>query len=65
MDQVINDRFVVLSSRVPFPEEISKGEDVVVTIKGHQFIANCVKREFEDNQDGTEDAIYKLKFTAE
>lgn len=65
MDKPINQRFVMLSSRIPFPDDIETGDDVSVSIKGRSFIANCVKREFEDQQDGTENVVYKLKFVAE
>lgn len=65
MDKPINERFVKLSSRLPFPEDISLGDDITVTIKGRNYVANCVKSENEDNQDGTQNVIYKLKFVAE
>lgn len=65
MDKIINERFVKLSSRLPFPEDISLGDDITVIIKGRSYIANCVKSEDEDNQDGTKNVIYKLKFVAE
>ncbi len=65
MDQSINERFVKLSSRIPFPKDISLGQDVTLTIDGHTFIANCVKQETFDKQDGTVDVVYVLKSTAE
>lgn len=61
----INERFIKLSSRLPFNKDIALGEDVTVIIDGHSFIANCVKTEYEDCQNGTQDVIYKLKFVAE
>jgi hypothetical protein len=60
-----NERFIKLSSRLPFDKDIQLGQDVTFLIEGKQFIANCVKIEYEDQQDGTQNAIYKLKFVAE
>ncbi len=57
----INERFVKLSSRLPYSEEIPLGADVTVTINGHSYIANCVKREELDQQDGTVDVVHVLK----
>jgi hypothetical protein len=59
------ERFIKLSSRLPFDKDIALGDDITVLIEGKQFIANCVKIEYEDQQDGTQNIIYKLKFTAE
>lgn len=61
----INERFVKLSSRIPFPNDIPLGADVTVIIDGHNFIANCVKVETLDNQDGTVNKVHNLKFIAE
>jgi hypothetical protein len=61
----INERFIKLSSRLPFNRDIQLGEDITVTIESKPYIANCVKIESEDNQDGTENKVYKLKFVAE
>ena len=61
----INERFVKLSGRIPFPEEIKLGDDITVTVKGRSFIANCVKVEELDRQDGTKDVVYVLKTTLE
>jgi len=61
----INERFVKLSGRIPFPEEIKLGDDITVTVKGRSFIANCVKVEELDLQDGTKDIVYVLKTTLE
>jgi hypothetical protein len=61
----INERFIKLSSRLPFPKDIQMGQDITFNIEGHNYIANCVKIEYENKQDGSVDAIYKLKFTAE
>ena len=71
MEQTINERFLKFSSRVPFPEEIELGQDIILTIKNdnseatHFFIANCVKIDHLDQQDGTMNIVYNLKFTAE
>ena len=65
MEKTINERFLKLSSRLPFDKDIALGEDVEVVINGKSFIANCVKIEYEDQQNEFQNAIYKLKFTAE
>lgn len=65
MEAQINERFVKLSSRIPFPKDIALGDDVTVVIAGHNYIANCVKREELDQQDGTKDVVHVLKFVAE
>jgi hypothetical protein len=41
----INERFIKLSSRLPFQRDIQLGEDITVTIEGTPYIANCVKIE--------------------
>lgn len=61
----INSRFIKLSSRLPFDKDIALGQDVTLIVDGEAYIANCVKIEYEDNQDNTQNAIYKLKFLAE
>ncbi len=61
----INERFLKLSSRLPFDKDIALGQDITLLIEGKSFIANCVKIEYEDNQDNTQNAIYKLKFLSE
>jgi hypothetical protein len=65
MEPTINERFVKLSSRVPFPEDIALGDDISVDIKGRSFIFNCVKTEELDNQDGSIDKVFILKSTVE
>jgi hypothetical protein len=65
MDPTVNERFVKLSSRVPFPEDINLGDDISVDIKGRSFIFNCVKTEELDNQDGSIDKVFILKSTVE
>lgn len=65
MDKLINERFVKLSGRVPFPVGLNLGDDVTVTISGHSYIANVVKVEEFDGQDGTKDVAYVLKTTLE
>lgn len=62
--QTINERFIKFSSRIPFSTDIALGDDVTVIIAGRSFIANNVKSETKDNQDGTVDVIYNLKFLA-
>lgn len=62
----INERFVKLSGRIPFPEEIKLGDDITVTVKGRSFIANCVKVEEYDLQENDQkDVVYVLKTTLE
>lgn len=57
----INERFVKLSSRVPFPEDINLGDDVRVTINNQEYTYNCVSTQDKDNQDSTVDRVYILK----
>lgn len=61
----VNERFVKLSSRLPYGDAIELGQDVTVTIAGQNYIANCTKIEYFDQQDGTVDAVYVLKSTSE
>lgn len=65
MESVINSRFVKLSGRIPFPKDINLGDDVTINVGGHNFIANCVKQETFDLQDGTVDIVFVLKSTNE
>lgn len=60
-----NERFIKLSSHLPFDKDIARGQDITFLIEGKQFITNCVKTEYEDQQDGTQNVIYKLNFVAE
>jgi hypothetical protein len=57
----INEKFLKLSSRVPFPREIKLGQDLTVLIEGEPYIFNCVSSQDKDLQDGTIDRIYTLK----
>lgn len=61
----LNEQFIKLSSKIPFPKEIPLGEDVDVTIDGFHFITNCVKHETFDLQDGTVNKVYVLKSLSE
>lgn len=61
----INERFIKFSSRIPYSADIPLGSDVTVVIDGKSFTANNVKTETKDNQDGTVDVIYNLKFLSE
>ena len=61
----INERFVKLSSRIPFPKDLSLGDDVDVTIGGYQFIGNVVKEETLDQQNGEVNKVYVIKFLSE
>ena len=65
MQPSINERFIKLSSRIPFPEDINLGDDISVEIKGRSYIFNCTKTEDLDNQDGTIDRVFTLKSTLE
>ncbi len=65
MEQTINERFVKLSSRLPISFDIALGSDIRVMLADKNYLANCVKIETKDNQDGTVDLIYNLKFLAE
>jgi hypothetical protein len=65
MDKIINERFVKLSSRLPFPEDIQLGDDINLTFKGQNYVLNCVKSEDYDKQDGTIDRVFVLKYLGE
>jgi hypothetical protein len=65
MDKIISERFVKLSSRLPFPEDIQLGDDISVIIKGKSYIANCVKTEDFDLQDGIINRVFILKWAGE
>ncbi len=61
----INSRFIKLSSRLPFDKDIALGQDIILVIEGKSFIANCVKIDHLDQQDGTMNIVYNLKFLSE
>ena len=61
----INERFVKLSSRVPYKMDIALGEDIKVTIGAQDYLFNCVSTQDKDLQDGTIDRIYILKSLVE
>lgn len=61
----INEKYIKISSRIPFPEELPLGSDVTITVNNHRFLGNVVKEETEDLQDGTVNKIYKIKFLGE
>ncbi len=63
--QSINERFIKLSSRLPFDKDIILGQDIILVIEGKHFIANCVKVDHLDKQDGTMDIVHNLKFLHE
>ncbi len=63
--QSINERYLKLSSRLPFDKDIALGQDITLLIEGKQFIANCTKIDHLDKQDGTMDIVYNLKFLSE
>jgi hypothetical protein len=66
MEQQINERLIKVSSRLPYSGEIQLGEDITITFaRGETFILNCVKTEDMDNQDGTINRIYTLKWLGE
>lgn len=57
----INERFIKLSSRVPYATDINLGDDITVTIGTQTYIFNCVSTQDKDNQDSTIDRVYILK----
>jgi hypothetical protein len=60
----VNERYITFSpksARLPYPEELSIGEDVTVTINGHNYTYNVVKAEFFDNQNQSVNVNYILK----
>ena len=61
----INERFIKLSSRIPYHKDIELGQDISVTIGETTFTANCVKLDQLDQQDSTVNIVYHLKTTLE
>lgn len=61
----INERFIKLTSRIPYHKDIELGQDIPVTIGETTFLANCVKLDQLDQQDGTINVVYSLKTTLE
>jgi hypothetical protein len=61
----INERFLKFSSRLPYSKDIELGQDITLTIDGLPVIANCVKLDQLDKQNGTIDVVYNLKFLSE
>jgi hypothetical protein len=62
---VINERFVKLSSRIPFPKDLKLGDDIQIIIDGFSFLGNIVKEEIFDQQDGSVNKVYVIKFLSE
>ena len=61
MEQQINERFLKLSSKVPYPETLNLGDDLTVVFNNHNYIFNVVKQEINDKQDGTVDVTFVCK----
>lgn len=61
----INERFIKLSSRLPVPDSLDLGSDLAIIINNKQYIVNVVSKQELDNQDGTIDVVYSLKFLGE
>lgn len=64
-EKSINERYIKLSSRLPFPEDIQLGDDLTLMVKGQNYILNCVKSEDYDKQDGTIGRVFVLKHLGE
>lgn len=62
MDKPISERFVKLSSRLPFPDDLELGQDVDIVIYGHMMTGTVLKTEDLDQQDGTINRVYTIKF---
>lgn len=65
MDKEINEQFIKISSRLPFQSKLNLGDDITITVNGIGFILNCVSSQDRDNQDGTKDVIYSMKWSGE
>jgi hypothetical protein len=65
MEKTINERFIKVSSRIPFPKDIQLGDDLTLVINNQSYIVNCVKTEDMDNQDDSINRIYTLKYLGE
>ena len=64
-EKTINEQFVKLSGKVPFPKPLQLGEDLTVVIQGEFYTYNVVKSEDMDLQDGQIDRVFTLKCIAE
>ena len=65
MDNPINERFIKLSSKILYPNELFLGEDLTVIIQGNAYIFNVVKEEINDLQNGTVNKTYVCKSLSE
>ena len=59
---MVNERLIKISSPIPTVKKLKLGQDVEMTIAGQEITLNCVKIEQKDNQDGTVDEVYVLKY---
>ena len=59
----INERFIKIG-KLPFADELNLGDSVQVLVVGHEqsYGLRCVKVEHNDNQDGSENITYVLKY---
>lgn len=60
----VNERFIKVG-KLPFGTELILGSTVIMKdsgIGGQEYLLTCVKIEEKDNQDGTMDVIYVLKY---
>ncbi len=60
-----NERFIKLSLCLPFDKEIALGQDITLIIEENHFIANCVKIDHSDLQNGTMNIVYNFEFLSE
>lgn len=61
-ESIVNERLIKLSGKFPTLEHIPYGKDVSIIIGGEKHIATCVKTEGLDQQDGTINLVYTLKY---
>jgi hypothetical protein len=61
----LNEQFIKLSSKVPYSDSLSLGQDLEVQIEGKHYIFNVVKEEINDLQDGTVNKTYIAKSLSE
>lgn len=65
MVKPINEHLIKISSRLSTATQIQLGDDVFMHLHGGEYILNCVKTEDMDNQDGTINRVYTLKYLGE
>ena len=56
-----NEKLIKITSKLPIDSELNLGDEIQINYNNFTHTLVCVKKEYKDNQDGTQDAIYSLK----